>query len=94
MASSTNTMMHGGDPLLRRGQFCLLRARQTRNQPTVDAILPAPAVDGLLADLEIMRNVGDAAAGLDEIENLLMSDTRIQEPRPRRPRGTPLSGSA
>jgi hypothetical protein len=53
-----------------------------------------------------MRDVGDAAAGLDEIENLapklrrvtrschsslLMSDIRIQELQPHRTRGTPGS---
>lgn len=43
----------------------------------VDAIVAAPGVDDLLADLQIVRSVGDAAVGLDEIENLAPKLCRV-----------------
>ncbi len=47
-----------GDSALGRGQLGLLRRRQPRHQPAVDAVLPAPGVDRLGADAEVANDIG------------------------------------
>jgi hypothetical protein len=69
-----------------------------------DQYLAPPGVDRLLADIEIMRNLSDAATLLEKVEDLatkarrvtlssqsdlLVSGTRIQKSRRRRSRDTP-----
>ena len=49
-----------GDPLLRRCQLGVLGGAQTRLQTTVDPVLAAPVVDRLVAEVEIVRDAGDA----------------------------------
>jgi hypothetical protein len=57
------------DPLACRDELGLLRRGQPRLEPTVDAVLAAPRVDRLVADSEIVGDLGDLAPSLDQIEH-------------------------
>jgi hypothetical protein len=47
-----------GDAALGRGQLGLLATAQARFQAAVDAVLAAPGVDRLVADLQVPGDVG------------------------------------
>lgn len=58
-----------GDALTGRSQLGLLGSGRTGNLPGVDAVLATPDVDRLLADAEKLGDLGDLAAGLDQIKD-------------------------
>jgi hypothetical protein len=57
------------DPPAGGGQLGLLRRGHARLQAAVDAVLAPPVVDRLVADPEILSDLGDLAAGLDQIQH-------------------------
>jgi RHS repeat-associated protein len=57
------------DPLVRGCQCRLLRRAHAGNQSTVNAVLPAPVVNRLIADPEIMSDLRDRANGLDQMRH-------------------------
>jgi hypothetical protein len=69
-----------GDAALRRGKFGLLGAGQAGYQATVDAVLPPPCVDRLVADPQVSRDVGHRPTRLDQIHHLAPELRRIATP--------------
>jgi hypothetical protein len=65
------------DPTPGRCQLCLLRRGQSWLVAGVDAVLPAPGVDRLVADLEVMRDLRDRAASLEQVEDLATELRRV-----------------
>jgi hypothetical protein len=59
-----------GDPSPCGDQFGVVGAGRTRHLAGIDQLLMAPGVDRLFADVEICRELGDAATGCDEVEHL------------------------
>jgi hypothetical protein len=57
------------DAPLRRAQLVPLGRRKPRLETTINAVLTTPAIDRLLADGEVARDVGDLAARLKKIED-------------------------
>src|SRR5262245_58970 len=57
------------DPLAGRNQLGLLRRRQPSFQAPIDAVLTPPRVHHLIADPEIIGDIGDPPPGLDQIED-------------------------
>ena len=57
------------DPLPSRRQLGPLRRAQPSLHAPVDAILATPAVDRLIADPQIVRDLRDRLAGLGQIEH-------------------------
>jgi hypothetical protein len=58
------------DPAFGRGQLALLATGQPRFQAAVDAVLAAPGGDRLVGDPKRLGDLGDRAAGLDQIQDL------------------------
>lgn len=68
-ASDRELGLELGDPLLRRGELGVLVGRAARLEAAVDAVLAAPAVDRLAAEIEIMSNPRHAVALGESIKN-------------------------
>jgi len=64
------TPSSGKSPFTGRDELGLLNARQPRDQAPIDPVLPAPAVDRLVTDLQIARHLGHAAPRLQQIQDL------------------------
>src|SRR6266496_3951808 len=54
-----------------RDQFGALSGGQAAVKSAVDSVLPAPAVHGLVADTQAVRDVLDAASGHDKVQHPL-----------------------
>src|SRR6266516_1370352 len=54
-----------------RDQFGALSGSQAAVKSAVDSVLPAPAVHGLVADTQAVRDVLDAASGHDKVQHPL-----------------------
>jgi hypothetical protein len=52
-----------------RHQLGLLRRGETRLEPAIDSVLATPVVDRLVTDPEILGDLRDLAAGLDQIQH-------------------------
>jgi hypothetical protein len=57
------------DSLAGRHQLGLLRRGETRLEPAIDSVLATPVVDRLVTDPEILGDLRDLAAGLDQIQH-------------------------
>src|SRR5213594_4989344 len=54
-----------------RDELGALRCGQAVLKSAVDSVLPAPAVHGLVADTQVVRDVLDAASGRDKVQHAL-----------------------
>jgi hypothetical protein len=83
-------------------QFSLICGADPRYLAGVDTFLPTPVVDRLIADLKITDQLGDRAAGFEQIEDLaaaivdpdttMVADLRVRLWREHfRPPGTPAA---
>jgi hypothetical protein len=52
-----------GDPAAGGDQFMMVGGGHAGLQPVVDAVLPAPVVDRLIADLQVFGNLLDSPSG-------------------------------
>jgi hypothetical protein len=59
-----------GDAALGRDQLGLLAAAQARLETPIDAVLPAPGGDRLVADAQHLGDLSDRPAGLDQVQHL------------------------
>ena len=68
-AVDRDLVLEFADPLLRRRQLRSFSAAQAGFEATVDAVLTSPVVDRLAADPEVLSDLGDPAAALDQIQH-------------------------
>ncbi len=78
--------MHGelgfevSDALASCDKLCLLGRRQPGLETTVDAVLAPPRVDRLVADAQVLGDLGDLAAGVDQVEHTTPELGRVATP--------------
>jgi hypothetical protein len=66
-----------GDPPSCRHQLCVVACGQAGVVAGVDEVLPAPVVGGLVADLQIRRDLGDGTAGGEQVQDLTTELWRV-----------------
>jgi hypothetical protein len=69
--------MNRGYPLPRRHELGVIGAGDTRQLAAVNQLLPAPGVDALRADIQIMRDPSNWPASLDKVQNFPPELSRV-----------------